>query len=65
MTGPFGATVTTLTIPAHLLGSDIDTAGLEAREIEPIAGGFRFRVETAQFAYGAYGLERRGEDASI
>lgn len=60
--GPFGATVSRLTIPSHLCPPEMDHADLDATELTPVERGFRFRLGPARFEYGAFGLERRSSE---
>lgn len=57
--GPFGETVSTLTIPSHLCPTEASDADLEPSEVIVVERGFRFRLGTTEFEYGAFGLRRR------
>lgn len=56
--GPFGARVRTLTIPSHLCPPETEDGDPEATDLAVLDRGFRLRLGSARFEYGAYGLGR-------
>lgn len=58
MLGPFGKAVSTLSVPPHLCPPEAGDGDLEVSDLTPLDRGFRFRLGSVRYDYGAYGLGR-------